>query len=403
MSARINNDPPAADFDLVIVGASFAGLAAARSAAMRGLKVAVMETKREPGARVHTTGILVPEAAQEIDIPHWLTRRVPGVRLYAPNLKSIDLFSPGYAFLTTRTADLLRWLAREAVMAGARLMCDTRFEGAQRTGGMIGIAGENITTRYLIGADGARSRVARAFDLECNRKFLTGVEVEMKPSQFLDNRFLHCFADSALAPGYIGWAAPGPDVTQLGLAVKSGRKPDLARFIENTRPLFHWDESTIIERRAGLIPCGGPLRRFADDNVMLIGDAAGWVSPMTAGGIRTAFQFGRRAGALTADHLLNGGPRPDAVLKRQLPRFILKGLMRRGLDLAVPNSVLNAALSTAPMRAFAQKVYFHRRGTHGADLESYRRWMATADFETTRIGGPEDLRPLRPLQGRPLF
>lgn len=395
MVARKNTENSAADFDLVIVGASFAGLAAARSAAMRGLKVAIIEAKREPGARVHTTGILVPEAAQEIDIPYWLTRRVPGVRLYAPNLKSIDLFSPGYAFLTTRTADLLRWLAREAVMAGAKLVCGTRFEGAERTGGVIRIAGEDITARYLIGADGARSRVARAFDLDRNTKFLTGVEVELEPSEFLDKRFLHCFADSALAPGYIGWAAPGPDVTQLGLAVSGGRKPDLARFMEKTRPLFHWDQSTIRERRAGLIPCGGPLRRFADDNVMLIGDAAGWVSPMTAGGIRTAFRFGRRAGAATADHLLNGGPRPDAVLKRQLPRFVLKGLMRRGLDLAVPNPVLNAALSTAPMRALAQSVYFHRRGTHGVDLESYRRWLDTADFTTTGIWRPDNTRTIR--------
>ena len=391
MVARKNTES-AADFDLVIIGASFAGLAAARSAAMRGLKVAVMEAKPEPGARVHTTGILVPEAAEEIDIPYWLTRRVPGVRLYAPNLKSIDLFSPGYAFLTTRTADLLRWLAREAVMAGAKLICGTRFEGAERTGGLIRIVGEDITIRYLIGADGARSRVAKAFGLDRNRKFLTGVEVELEPSEFLDKRFLHCFADSALAPGYIGWAAPGPDVTQLGLAASGGRKPDLAGFMDKTRPLFHWDQSAIRERRSGLIPCGGPLRCFADDNVMLIGDAAGWVSPMTAGGIRTAFRFGRRAGALTADHLLNGGPRPDAVLKRQLPRFLLKGLMRRGLDMALPNPVLNAAFSTAPMRALAQSVYFHRRGAHGVDPESYRRWLDTADFSTVRQLGPSDGR-----------
>ena len=79
-------------FDVLIVGASFAGLAAAKTAASRGLSVAVIDAKRDAGARVHTSGILVREAMEEIDIPHRLTRRVPGVRLYSPNLKSIDLF-----------------------------------------------------------------------------------------------------------------------------------------------------------------------------------------------------------------------------------------------------------------------------------------------------------------------
>ena len=51
-------------FDLIIIGASFAGLAAARTAASRGLSVAVVEAKPDAGARVHTTGILVREAIE---------------------------------------------------------------------------------------------------------------------------------------------------------------------------------------------------------------------------------------------------------------------------------------------------------------------------------------------------
>lgn len=156
-------------YDVIIVGASFAGLVAARTAAMRGLKVAVLEAKPEAGARVHTTGILVKEAAEEIDIPHHLTRRVHGVRLYAPNLNSMDLFAPGYFFLTTRTADLLRWLACEAERAGARILYNARFRAAGRQGANIDLAEPTLTARYLIGADGARSRVAHAFGLGRNQ------------------------------------------------------------------------------------------------------------------------------------------------------------------------------------------------------------------------------------------
>ena len=177
-------------FDVVIVGASFAGLAAARTAASRGLAVAVLDNKREPGARIHTTGILVREAIDEIDIPHHLMRRVPGVRLYSPNLTSVDLVSPGYAFFTTRTAELLRWMAHEAKAAGAVILSSTPFEGASREGGLIRLFGIDVTARYLIGADGARSRVARAFGLSENRRFLTGLEVELEADDAIDPRFL---------------------------------------------------------------------------------------------------------------------------------------------------------------------------------------------------------------------
>lgn len=362
-------------FDLVIVGAGFAGLAAARTAASRGLSVAVIDAKREAGARVHTSGILVREAIEEIDIPHHLTRRVPGVRLYSPSMKTIDLFSPGYAFFTTRTADLLRWMASEAREAGAQLLWSTRFEGAHRDGERMRLRGIDLSARFLIGADGARSEVAKHLGLSRNRRFLTGLELELEPDGELDQRLLHCFIDSQLAPGYIAWAAPGPDITQVGLAVRDGSKPDLAAFLARTEPMFGWSRRRILGRRSGLIPCGGPLARTTAPGVLLIGDAAGWVSPMTGGGIRLAFRYGRRAAALVADHLLCGGAAPEVALAREVPRFRAKQVLRYLLDLAPPNPILDLALATPPMRRIAEALYFHRRNDAGIDREAYLRWL----------------------------
>lgn len=380
---------PTAEFDLLIVGAGFAGLAAARTAASRGLKVAVLEAKSDPGARVHTTGILVREAVDELDIPFHLTRRVPGVRLYAPNLKSVDLFSPGYSFYTTRTGELLRWMGEQAEAAGAKLYCGTRFAGAARSNGRFRLDGLGITARFLVGADGARSRVAEEFGLGRNRRFLTGIELEIEPSDRVDPRFLHCFVDSRIAPGYIAWAAPGPDAIQVGLAVRHGDRPDLATFMTRTETLFGWNDLKIVGRRSGRIPSGGHVGKTAAPGILLIGDAAGWVSPMTGGGIRLALHYGRRAGALITEHLDGGGPFPAAQLARELPTFGLKKALRASLDLAPPNFVLNAALGTAPMRWLAERIYFHRRGARGADFNTYREWLER-EIVTPRLPSAAD-------------
>ena len=55
----------ATDFDLLVVGASFGGAACAIAAASAGLRVCVLERKRDPGERLHTTGIVVREAAEQ--------------------------------------------------------------------------------------------------------------------------------------------------------------------------------------------------------------------------------------------------------------------------------------------------------------------------------------------------
>ena len=374
-------------YDLVIVGASFAGLVAAKTAAMSGLKVAVLEAKPAAGHQVATAGILFKEAAEEVDIPHALTRKVYGVRLYAPNLKHVDLFAPGGFFLTTETGRLLNWLAQEAMRAGAHILWRTRFEGAERQDGRFVFAGVNISARHILGADGAKSSVARCFGLGKNERFLTGIEVEYDGLEKADPRFLHCFLDSAIAPGYLAWVAPGPSVFHAGVAAARGRRPHLQSFFQRTEGLFGFEGARAVATRMGRIPCGGIVKPWATEGVTLIGDAAGMVSPATGGGIGFAFHFGRRAAQILADHLLHLGPPPEIALAKELPRYWLQRAARFALDFAPPNALLSIMLSTPPMRRFAQYVYFRERGGRG---------LSFADFQA-RLNGLE--RPAVPLNG----
>jgi flavin-dependent dehydrogenase len=340
--------------DVEIVGASFAGLACARTAASRGLHTVVRERKRDPGDAVRTTGLLVKEAAEEEDFPTELVRRIHGVRLYGPSLRWIDLDAPGYYFLATDTPALLRSMADRARAAGAEIRCGRPFEAAERTG------------RVLVGADGPRSGVARRARLGTNHRFLAGVEAELEGEVELEER-LHVFLDPELAPGYIGWVVPGVGVTQVGLAARGPARPDLDRFIEKVQAVVDLSSTRRVGTRGGLIPVGGTVRPFATRDTVLVGDAAGLVSPLTAGGIHTALRSGRAAGLAIASHLLDGGPALDRALTPVYPTFRGKLPMRTIMDLRPPNALIDLALGSPRFRALAQAVFFHHRGLLSGD------------------------------------
>ena len=351
-----------AEYDLLIVGGGFAGLVCARTAAARGLKVAVIDRKPEPGARIHTTGIVVKEAAEEIALPGHLTRSIQGVRLYTPSLRWIDLDSPGYHFLATDTPGLLRWLTAQAEGAGAMVFSGTPFTSARREGEWIVLDRPAIRARYLVGADGARSAVAACFSLGSNSRFLVGVEAEFQGVQGVDPDRLHCFPGSQLAPGYIAWAVPGLDFTQIGLACRRGEKPSLSRLTRKLGALFDFSQARIVGHRSGLIPVGGAVHPVWAPGVLLVGDAAGLVSPLTGGGIHTAFEFGRRAGDAVAEYLEQGAPDPGPRMAAAYPRYRWKGWLRRLLDIDPPDWLYERVLGFGPVRALARLIYFHRKG-----------------------------------------
>jgi len=359
------------DSDCVVVGASFAGLASALALARAGLRVTVLEKKTDPGAKLHTTGIIVKDAVDQIalldTLPVSLVRRVSGVRLYAPNLRYVDLEAPGYYFLATDTPAVMRWLASEAERAGTAIAYGKVFTDARRLQSGFEVDGFG-TTRFLIGADGPRSRVAAALGLGASRRFLAGVEYEYAGVALAASDKLHCFVDRRLARGYIGWVFAGVGGVQAGLARRlDGRgtfKPDKAMhgFLAKIAPVIELRGVAPSAVRAGLIPCGGVVAPVAVSRALLVGDAAGMVSPVTAGGIHTALKHGFAAGNAVADFLDGRADDPSGWFVRSYPKFRIKRLLRFLFDHFQSDLAFNWLLATWPMRSAASIVYFHHKG-----------------------------------------
>ncbi|HEV2271157.1 MAG TPA: NAD(P)/FAD-dependent oxidoreductase [Steroidobacteraceae bacterium] len=371
--------------DCLVVGASFAGLASAIALARAGLRVTVLEKKADAGAKLHTTGIIVKDAIDQIalldTVPKGLMRQIPGVRLYAPNLRYVDLEAPGYYFLATNTPAVMRWLAGEAERAGAAIVYDTAFTDARRLQGGFEVAGVGAT-RFLIGADGPRSRVATALHLGASTRFLAGVEYEYASTTLAVPDKLHCFIDRRLAAGYIGWVLAGVECVQAGLARRLDRpgalKPNEAMdaFLAKIAPVIELRDFAPCSVRAGIIPCSGVVTPVAVSRALLVGDAAGIVSPVTAGGIHTALKHGLAAGNAVADFLRGRAEDPSGWFVRSYPKFRAKRLLRFLFDHFQSDLAFNCLLATWPIRVAASVVYFHHKGVFDPTEDGGRRFAS---------------------------
>jgi digeranylgeranylglycerophospholipid reductase len=356
--------------DCIVIGASFAGLACATVLARSGVRVTVLEEKDDPGEKLHTTGIIVKDAVDQIALldllPSDLIRRIHGVRLYAPNMRYVDLSAPGYYFLVTDTPRVMRWLAAQAEQAGVQIAYRQLFKKAERIQSGFYVDGIG-KTRYLVGADGPNSHMARLLDLGQNNHFLFGVEYEYTGREISASDKLHCFIDRRIAPGYIGWIVAGVGVIQVGLARRVfGSRPNIsaimAAYLDKIAGLNDFRGIQPASIRAGMIPCGGVVRPVSAQRVLLIGDAAGMVSPVTAGGIHAALKHGLAAGHAISDFLHGKCEDPCGWFVRSYPRFRTKRLLRFLFDNFQYDWFFNLLLKTKPMRMAASLIYFHHHG-----------------------------------------
>lgn len=352
--------------DVVILGAGLAGLQCARLLALRGLRVALIDRKASVAEGITTTGIFVRKTWDDFPLPdEQLGRAIRDVRLYSPRRRVLRLTADHDEFRIGRMAWIYVRMLEQCARAGVRWMPSANVVAVEPGRVTIERRGERetIATRFIIGADGARSLVARSLGLDTNDELLVGVE-EVVPARG-EAPALHCFLDPRLAPGYIAWVATDGEETHVGVAGRRGRYDAAAALRAFRSKVATLVPGRAIERRGGLIPVGGILRRIANRHALLVGDAAGAVSPLTAGGLDGALRLSTFAASVVAAYLDRGDER---VLRqydggRFRARFVARRWMRHAINAVshpLAMELACALLRTPPLRRLAEHIFFSR-------------------------------------------
>jgi flavin-dependent dehydrogenase len=328
-------------YDTIIVGAGLAGLQCARLLGRRGLSVLLLDCKASLDASIHTTGIFVRRTLEDFDLPEdCLGPAVRHVRLYSPSRRSMDLTSKHDEFRIGRMGRLYTRYLDHCLRAGVEWMPGTRYAEHSRLKDRLVVrldaqgSSRCVSTRYLVGADGANSRVARDLKLDLNREWIVGVEDVLTNITLDGPPRLHCFLDPKIAPGYLAWVAHDGEETHIGVggyAAMFDPLRALEQFRSSLKRIIDLSEARHIERRGGRIPVGGVLANIANSHGLLIGDAAGAVSPLTAGGLDPCMRLSTLAATVIADYLETEDPGVLKVYSGELfrARFASRLWVRR--------------------------------------------------------------------------
>jgi len=300
-------------YDVVVVGSGPAGSVTAMFAAEAGAKVLIIERRAEVGVPV-LCGEGISQKVDNFKVlegTRWMAMKMEGARIFSPNGTIVTL-SAEYAGSETGYVlyrDIFdQELARGAVKKGATLIVNTgAVDLLKKNGKIAGVKAQrfdetmDIEADIVVGADGVESRVGhwagikttlKPYDLEtCAQYTLTNIDW---PTPYCD-----FFLGKKIAPGGYVWIFPkGKDVANVGIGILSSMSESgkalqlLDAFIAKYPEL---KKGSPVRLLAGADPVGEPIESVRD-HLLLVGDAARQVDPITGGGLMTAIEGGKIAG-----------------------------------------------------------------------------------------------------------
>jgi digeranylgeranylglycerophospholipid reductase len=286
-------------FDVIVIGAGPAGGMAALQSARNGLDTLILEEHGVVGEPVHCGecisdlalkkfGLKVPDKA--------ISSEVKGVRVIFPDGTDPRLSEKGYV-LEKHLWE--QWLSGQAVKNGAELKLSHRVTDLKRNNGKWEVkCGENsFEGKVLIDASGVQSVASLKLGLNPRFESVIGMQYEMQ--EIKNEGWLDFYLWPRLAPqGYLWMIPKSGSRANVGLVTheKNKAKTYLDEFIKE--PDFAGKK--ISKTFGGLIPSSGPHQKTFDAGLMLVGDAAGFTSPMFEGGSHLGLKSGQLAAETAA-------------------------------------------------------------------------------------------------------
>lgn len=328
-----------ADFDVAVIGGGPSGATAANDLARRGLKVLLLD---RDGRIKPCGGAIPPRLLKDFEIPEsLLVAKARAARMIAPSGREVDMpvgdGPEGKGFVGMVDRDVFdEWLRERARHNGATRITGTYEKIDRDSDGMAvlvwrearGGPDRRLRVRSVIGADGARSSVAKqnipgAKDVKCvfaYHEIVKAPEPAVAAAADFDPDRCDVYYQGHLSPDFYAWIFPHGQTASIGLG--SAHKGFALR--ETTammRKQVGLDSCETIRTEGAPIPLK-PLKRWDNGrDIVVAGDAAGVVAPASGEGIYYAMACGRLAADAVWQFLATGKP---AALRQARKAFMAR-------------------------------------------------------------------------------